>query len=132
MKIRPRHIATACSATVIGLALALPAAAQQRSFRDIPGTITNANSMNWENFESSAAAGAGTRQAMAGTAADINPSTHPVVRHQGANPANILCDGLQPESLAREDRGRGLDALENCLAANTAGGGLQQGGGDGN
>ncbi len=104
-------ITTVVGATALGMALVLPAAAQDESW--IPGNeppiVTSTE------IDVSAAAAS----ASVGSTTVADPSTDVAINHQGANPANILCDAQQGQ--ARED----------CLAASSAGGGLQQGSGDG-
>jgi hypothetical protein len=128
-----KKIAIGIGAATLGLAMALPAMAQRDpSTLSMRGNVTDVTDTNWEGFYAgSAAAGSGTRASAMGTAADRNPSTEPITRHQGSNPANILCDSLQPMSLSRNDRLREQNAHEMCLASMSAGGGLQQASGDG-
>lgn len=114
-----KKIAIGFGAAAIGLALAMPATAQQDDPPSMRSRITAVSGTDWQNFyssttDASASAGAGMRSSTMGTAADRNPSTEPMVRHHGANPANLLCDSQQGQ------------AQENCLASFSAGGGLQQ------
>ena len=99
-------------AATVALMLALPALGQQDA--STPASSDSSMSSTTAPSDASSAAGSSARPDLAAAASSDATSE----MYQGADPANALCDSQQGQ--ARED----------CLAAFTAGGGLQQVGGD--
>jgi hypothetical protein len=138
MDTRLNKLATATGAAIVGLALAHPGFAQSYAGSEWFGASPAHSSCDALQgparidclfshsspsvTESGGAVGRADRfrsEALAGESAsagaDLPEASASAIQRQGANPANLLCDPLQGATRA------------DCLAAFSAGGGLQQG-----